>query len=126
VAVLALAAAAHSAPFAGSQPAPALPAPAPLPAWTPGTLDIHHIVTGRGNSTFAQLPDGTTLLVDAGAVPASIPYADPLPDGSRSPGAWIVDYVRQMHAAGAKARLDYALVTHFHNDQSSQTWRRPP
>ena len=87
-----------------------------LPAWTPGTLDIHHIATGRGNSTFVQLPDGTTLLVDAGAVQAAIPYADPLPDASRSPGAWIVDYVRQMHAAGATARLDYALVTHFHND----------
>jgi len=89
---------------------------AALPAWTPGTLDIHHIATGRGNSTFVQFPDGTTLLVDAGAVQSSIPYADPLPDGSRSPGAWIVDYVRQMHAAGAQARLDYALVTHFHND----------
>jgi len=30
---------------------------APLPAWTPGTLDIHHISTGRGNSTLFVLPD---------------------------------------------------------------------
>lgn len=114
---LAMVAVAWSHPTRGAQaPAAAALASMALPAWTPGTMDIHHIVTGRGNSTFAQLPDGTTLLVDAGAVQASIPYADPLPDGSRSPGAWIVDYVRQMHAAGAKARLDYALVTHFHND----------
>lgn len=87
-----------------------------LPPWQPGMLDIHHIATGRGNATFMQFPDGTTLLVDAGAAAASIPYADPLPDGSRSPGAWIADYIRQVHPDGAMARLDYALVTHFHPD----------
>jgi hypothetical protein len=42
-------------------------APAALPPWTPGTLDIHHIATGQGNSTFFVLPDGTTMHVDAGA-----------------------------------------------------------
>ncbi len=38
----------------------------PLPAWTPGTLDIHQISTGRGNSALLILPDGTSLLIDAG------------------------------------------------------------
>ena len=38
----------------------------PLPAWTPGTLDIHQINTGKGNSALFVLPDGTSLLVDAG------------------------------------------------------------
>ncbi|MEZ5419106.1 MAG: hypothetical protein R2708_17465 [Vicinamibacterales bacterium] len=42
--------------------------------------------------------------------------ADPLPDGTRSPGAWIADYIRQFHHDGARARLDYAVVTHFHAD----------
>lgn len=37
-----------------------------LPAWAAGTLDIHQIVTGRGNSAFMMFPDGTTLLLDAG------------------------------------------------------------
>jgi hypothetical protein len=37
-----------------------------LPAWVPGTLDIHQIVTGRGNAAFMMFPDGTTLLLDAG------------------------------------------------------------
>lgn len=27
-----------------------------LPPWTAGTLDIHHIATGRGNATFVVLP----------------------------------------------------------------------
>lgn len=112
-AVLALAGAA----LAGSQAAAGRQAaPASLPPWTAGTLDIHHIATGRGNATFMLFPDGTTLLVDAGAVLASIPYADPLPDATRSPGAWIADYIRQVHPDGQRARLDYALVTHFHPD----------
>ncbi len=37
-----------------------------LPDWTPGILDIHEISTGRGCATFSMLPDGTTLLYDAG------------------------------------------------------------
>ena len=37
-----------------------------LPAWAPGTLDIHQIVTGRDNAAFVMFPDGTTLLLDAG------------------------------------------------------------
>lgn len=113
--------------LAGSQAAAGRQAaPASLPPWTPGTLDIHHIATGRGNATFLQFPDGTTLLVDAGAVRAAIPYADPLPDATRSPGAWIADYIRQVHPDGARARLDYALVTHFHPDHFGETWAEAP
>jgi len=37
-----------------------------LPPWTPGTLDIHQINTGRGNSALLIFPDGTSLLLDAG------------------------------------------------------------
>lgn len=37
-----------------------------LPEWTLGTMDIHEISTGRGSSTFFILPDGTTMLYDAG------------------------------------------------------------
>lgn len=77
-------------PVVARQAAPA----SALPPWTAGTLDIHHIVTGRGNSTFVVFPDATTMLVDAGAVVSAPAHADPLPDGSRTPGAWIADYVR--------------------------------
>lgn len=86
---------------------------ASFPPWTPGNLDLHHIVTGRGNATFAQLPDGTTLLIDAGDS-GETPGADPRPDASRRPGAWIARYVR--HMAGPDAVLDYAVLTHFHPD----------
>jgi beta-lactamase superfamily II metal-dependent hydrolase len=84
-----------------------------LPRWTPGTLDIHHINTGRGNAALLMLPDGTTLLVDAGhgdhVPPRGTP---PRPDGSRSPGEWIARYARAMAASA----IDYGYVTHFHDD----------
>jgi Metallo-beta-lactamase superfamily len=92
---------------------------APLPAWTLGTLDIHQIATGRGNSALMIMPDGTTLLVDAGAAGDGIPETDPHPDASRSPGMWIVRYLQRHLPAGA-ASLDYALITHFHVDHMGQ------
>ncbi|MEB0284354.1 MBL fold metallo-hydrolase [Sphingomonas sp. 10B4] len=107
--------------FAG--PAGATTAPALLPAWTPGTLDIHHIQTGRGNSTFIVGPDGTTILIDAGALdPADIEVANaPLklapavPNASLRPGQWIARYIHQTTPADHQ-RIDYAIITHFHTD----------
>ncbi|MCX6623072.1 MAG: hypothetical protein NTY38_18790 [Acidobacteria bacterium] len=89
-----------------------------LPPWTPGILDIHHIATGRGNAALLVLPDGTTLLVDAGAIPPrTSPHTEPPhPDGSRTPGEWIARYIRHFLAHEASPRLDYALISHFHMD----------
>jgi beta-lactamase superfamily II metal-dependent hydrolase len=84
-----------------------------LPQWTAGTLDVHHVNTGRGNATFFQLPDGTTLLVDAGDGGNPPPRGThPRPDGSRPPAEWIARYVQAM---GASA-IDYGYLTHFHSD----------
>lgn len=74
------------------------PAGATLPPWTPGTLDFHQIATGRGNAAFAVLPDGTTLVVDVG------------PGGDA-----VASYIEQT-LAPATARVDYAVLTHFHSD----------
>ena len=97
----------------------------PLPAWTPGVLDIHQISTGRGNAALFILPDGTTLLVDAGAVADGIAETDPHPDGSRTPGAWIARYIRRHLPAGVTG-LDYALITHFHGDHMGQVTASSP
>lgn len=99
--------------LAGGAQGPAFVVGDVLPAWTPGTLDLHQIVTGRGNAAFMQFPDGTTLLVDAGDA-GDTEYASPRPDPSRTPGQWIARYVH--HMAGADPRLDYAVLTHFHPD----------
>jgi beta-lactamase superfamily II metal-dependent hydrolase len=83
--------------------------------WKPGVLEIHHISAGRGNATFFILPDGTTLLVDAGAAGSGIPETDPHPDATRPPGEWIGRYIAR-HMPESAAGLDYALLTHFHAD----------
>lgn len=88
----------------------------PLPAWTPGGLDIHHINTGKGNATFFVLPDGTTLLIDAGSTGESKRNTPPLPDASRPAGEWIARYITAMFPAGRKPGLDYGYLTHFHGD----------
>lgn len=92
-----------------------------LDAWTPGTFDIHQIHTGRGNSAFLIFPDGTTMLLDAGVVPdrKGLEIGPQRPDSTRSTGEWIAHYVRLFYPgdAGNQApALDYAVVTHYHDD----------
>jgi len=103
----------------------------PLPAWQEGYLDLHHINTGRGNASFYILPDGTTMLFDAGELDPTSPRTTskrntPIrPNGARRPYEWIVDYIRQVAPAkgstGAKdvngsTGIDYAVISHFHED----------
>ncbi|MEO5684653.1 MAG: hypothetical protein ABIQ88_18570 [Chitinophagaceae bacterium] len=94
----------------------------PLPPWQPGYLDLHHINTGRGNAAFFILPDGTNLLVDAGELdPSSARTLSPRntvikPNNSKQPYEWIADYISQFSPQKNKTVIDYALITHFHDD----------
>ena len=92
--------------------------PQPFTPWIPGTLDIHHIATNRGNSTLMIQPDGTTLLVDAGALYAHTPYlVSTLPSEERRPGEWIGRYAkRHLSRAGLPNRIDAFMLTHHHDD----------
>lgn len=93
-----------------------------LPPWQKGFLDIHHISTGRGNAAFFTFPDGTTMLVDAGDM--SDTHARTMsprntvrkPNDKRSVSEWIADYIRQFMPNGSQPALDYAMITHFHDD----------
>jgi beta-lactamase superfamily II metal-dependent hydrolase len=98
-------------------PAAAQTAGQPLPPWTPGTLDIHQINTGKGNSALFILPDGTSLLVDAGDGSHQPPRGTaPKPDASRPAGEWIARYARHMLRHDSAPAIDYAYLTHFHDD----------
>ena len=82
-----------------------------------GGLDIHHLATGRGNSILVVAPDGTSLLIDAGATADGLDVSvAPRPDASRRPGQWIARYVRRRLQATDRDGLDYALMTHLHPD----------
>src|SRR3954469_18359932 len=94
----------------------------PLPPWQEGYLDLHHINTGRGNAAFFIFPDGTTMLVDAGELDPTNPRTlstrnTPIrPDNSKHPFEWIAAYIQQVAPLKQKTVIDYALVSHFHDD----------
>ena len=92
-----------------------------FPAWQEGEMEIHHIYTGRGESNFMIFPDGTSLLVDAGDFdPSDYPLmCEPLPDRSRRAGEWIARYVERVNPH--RDRVDYLLVSHFHNDHTGDS-----
>lgn len=86
-----------------------------FPLWQKRYMDIHHINTGYGECTFFILPDGTTMLIDAGENnPDNIRHVPAVPNGSKSPAEWILKYTA--HFAPNNPKLDYALITHFHSD----------
>jgi beta-lactamase superfamily II metal-dependent hydrolase len=87
-----------------------------FPAWTQGYMDIHHINTGRGECVFAILPDGTSMLIDAGAVVPSRGISDARPNSSKSAGEWITRYIREMMRPLPERKIDYLFLTHFHSD----------
>ena len=90
----------------------------PLPAWTEGQFDIHHIDTGRGNCTLLIFPDGTTMMIDAGSAPVGPAgtMTPAHPNDSRRPGEWQARYAL---AHTPNRTLDYFLATHLHPDHIS-------
>jgi hypothetical protein len=101
----------------------------PLPAWKEGYLDLHHINTGRGNAAFYILPDGTTILFDAGELDPTNPRTTSLrntpirPDSSKHPYEWIAEYIKRV--AHCKV-IDYAVISHFHDDHFGSWYRGAP
>lgn len=64
---------------------------------TAGVLKVHYIDVGQGDSEFLELPDGKTMLIDA---------------GPRSAAATVVSYLR----AQGCTRIDYLVASHPHED----------
>lgn len=104
----------------------------PLPAWQEGYLDLHHINTGRGNAAFYVLPDGTTLLFDAGeldptdARTTSKRNTPERPDSSRRPYEWIAAYIHNVAPRHAEQGIDYAVISHFHDDHFGSWYPAAP
>ncbi|MFT4537149.1 MAG: hypothetical protein ACI9P5_004530, partial [Saprospiraceae bacterium] len=103
-----------------------------LPPWEPGLLDIHEISTGRGSSSFFMLPDGTTMIYDAGEftqtnTPWRIPrYTDAKPDSTKTSGEWITRYIDRLLKQASINQIDYALLSHFHWDHMGQVTDSSP
>lgn len=94
-----------------------------FPMWTEDYLDIHHINTGKGECAFFILPDGTTMLVDAGETQRIKPrVTDQKPNDSRTPGEWISRYIKHTMKGLPQHKVDYVLLTHFHDDHIGELY----
>jgi hypothetical protein len=99
----------------------------PLPAWEPGTLEIHHLDTGRGNSTLVIGPDGTSYLIDAGEAHSAERAMSPaMPNASLRAGEWITRYVRRQLDRVKNPKLDLMVLTHLHGDHVGEVTAASP
>ena len=90
----------------------------PLTPWSEGELDIHTISTGRGECLYFILPDGTTMVVDAGEFSREIAdYKNVLqrPNAVTRPTQVYADYIKHFLPRGRSA-IDYMHISHFHMD----------
>ncbi|MDO8654758.1 MAG: hypothetical protein Q7R66_21520 [Undibacterium sp.] len=89
--------------------------------WQPGMLDIHHITTGSGNAALFIMPDGTSMLVDAGAIYDHDRFAiAPRPSAQRRPGEWIGRYARRHLQRAGRNEIDYFVLSHLHRDHMGE------
>ncbi len=99
---------------------------ATLPPWQPGELDFHMIYTGGGDANFMIMPDGTTMLIDAGDLgqqgyPNRFRF---FPDSLNRPGDIIVNYLDRINPK--KGTIDYLMVSHFHSDHIGDSLNPAP
>ena len=86
-----------------------------LPAWSEGWLDIHFVNSARGECCFYILPDGTTLIVDAGEIPGGETFTPQRPNAETKPYITYATYIKHFLPEG-KSAIDYCAPSHFHTD----------
>jgi beta-lactamase superfamily II metal-dependent hydrolase len=95
-----------------------------LTEWQEGFLDIHHINTGRGDASFLILPDGTTMVFDAGNLDKEkfekkykpLKATQPLPNSSISAADFIASYIKNLIPNNKNPLINYGVISHFHQD----------
>jgi len=101
-----------------------------LPDWSEGCLDIHSINSARGECTFYILPDGTTMLVDAGEFIANTATGalddgeNPMtqkPNATTRPFKVYTNYIKHFLSATGKSYIDYMNLSHFHMDHMGES-----
>ena len=92
--------------------------------WKEGYLDIHHILTGSGDCAFIVMPDGTNMVVDAGDIGDRklrkfgypLKSTNQYPNDSITAAQRIIQYIRQVYPKNNNPIINYALLTHYHDD----------
>lgn len=98
----------------------------PLPKWKEGQMEIHHINTGRGVCSFCILPDGTTMLIDAGDLGPrnDLRQTQAKPNERKQPGEWVARYISNRKESISE--IDYVFLTHFHSDHMGGVFKYSP
>ena len=104
-----------------------------LPKWEKGCLDIHHISTRSGNSSLIILPDGTTILVDAGDLNRKtfeqkyfpLKVSPSLKDTTITTGRIIYNYLQHVYGKPVHT-VDYFILTHYHSDHYGEISQSSP
>ena len=96
-----------------------------LPQWQQGWMDIHTIGSASGECSFVIMPDGTTMMIDAGDVTKNNGTKRPFPhfmdNPDRTVGERLAEYVLDFSAGlPHPEKLDYFWLTHFHKDHMGQ------
>ncbi len=91
-----------------------------LPAWSEGCLDIHLVNSGNGECNFFILPDGTTLLVDAGEMPVRENHVPRKPNPEVRAYKVYSEYIRHFLPEG-RTSIDWCAPSHFHIDHIGTT-----
>lgn len=92
-----------------------------LPDWKEGYLDIHAVNSGQGECSLLIFPDGTTMLLDAGETrPDAMNIVPPKPDSITPPYETYAKYINHFIKPTGHKDLDYALISHFHEDHMCQ------
>lgn len=92
----------------------------PYKGWKQGEFDIHHIHTGMGEANFLIMPDGTSMLIDAGDLGPNKPewkrpkVYPPIAECEHHSGKYIARYVLRVNPH--HERVNYFLSSHFHDD----------
>lgn len=92
-----------------------------LPAWSEGYMDIHCINSGNGECSFFILPDGTTMLVDAGEyVRTEDTDVARKPNDETRPYKVYANYIKNYLPSG-KTSIDWCAPSHLHVDHIGQS-----
>jgi beta-lactamase superfamily II metal-dependent hydrolase len=101
-------------------------------SWKEGYLDLHHINTGRGSVAYYIFPDGTTLLFDAGEQDPTDERTHSArntvirPNNKKRPYEWIAHYIKQTAPRNRKPVINYAILSHFHEDHMGAWYENAP
>lgn len=85
-----------------------------LPQWSEGCLDIHTVALERGDATLIVMPDGTSMLIDAGD---NDKWGWQDSTYAVKPGERLARYIKRVLAPTPEPdAVDYVMITHFHSD----------